>query len=103
MKDLLPFLQIRKDTSTIEHEQILQSTASGCLSRNGHLCIGLCIIVILLYLPSSCYHHLLSLALISIFNLLIVMLDKRLLNRVPGCRTNSRTEDNNSDNNFYFS
>lgn len=51
---------------------IQQSSTAGCVNRNGRLCIGLCIIVILYYMFSNS-SHLLSFTLISIFDLLILI------------------------------
>lgn len=104
--------QIRKDTSNVEHQLNLQQSAtSGCINRNGHLCIGLCIIVILYYLLLN-YHHFLSLALISIFYILIFITSSYQcfnsffvyikLNRTPSCyEKNEVIQCNSSDNNFY--
>lgn len=86
----------------------LHSATSGCINRNGHLCIGLCIIVILYYLPLN-YHHFLSIALISIFNVLIFVLSKCqrpvrlfLYNKQVDVDIlyHATNELNNSDNNF---
>lgn len=92
-------LQIRKDTSTVEHQLNLHSATSGCINRNGHLCIGLCIIVILHYLPLN-YHHFLSLALISIFNVLIFVFSKNQYTNGILLYIRQTIKDNNSDNNF---
>lgn len=97
-----PLLQIRKDTSTIEHQLNLHSGTSGCLNRNGHLCIGLWIIVISFYLPLN-FHHLLSLSLISIFNVLISLFCKygSFISYFRKITTKQCiNKDNNSDNNF---
>lgn len=91
----------------MEHQLNLQSATSGCISRNGHLCIGLCIIVILYYSPLN-YHHLLSLALISIFNVLIFIASNQFSGSFPlymrqaGVHSCHRKKENNSDNNFHM-
>lgn len=105
--------QIRKDISTVEQKFIQQNATSGCVSRKGQLCIGLCITVILYYIFLN-FHHLLSSALISILNLLISVLYviRTLLKRslyLKTCFTKESIqnectcvlgEKNNSDNNF---
>lgn len=109
--------QIRKDISDAE-KVVQQNSTSGCINRNGHLCIGLCITVILYYMFSDS-SHLLSFALISIFDLLnlVVSLYQYLFHNCKMTLINSSLDrahalnytkaksyvsalENNSDNNF---